>query len=328
MSQAVEVTVVICVYNAEGYIEETLQSLADQTFQSFKILLIDDCSTDSSFEVAESFLNAKGRLFKSVRLNENRGTAYVRNLALHEVDTPLMMFFDADDVALPTLVQRLYERIQEDADLIAVGSHCSYMDEYSKPLSGGIFLGPKTRTEFEERSKNGKMLFMLPPSLFRREYAIAAGGYVQEGFPEGGRRYQDLSEDVDLWTRMTDCYQENLYMVVVPEPLFRYRKNCSSLSGSKESLFAMQYKLKYIKNNLLRRRSGRAQLTFIEFINSLRRGERIKMWFKNYSAYFYRMAGFAYVRKNYVLFFWGLFLSVLLNPFYLIDKFKHNILRK
>ena len=51
-----DLTVAICMYNAEKYVKETLQCLLDQTKQDFKLLIVNDCSTDNSVEIVKTFL--------------------------------------------------------------------------------------------------------------------------------------------------------------------------------------------------------------------------------------------------------------------------------
>jgi len=322
-----ELTVAICLYNAEKYIKETLDSLLNQTFQEFKLLIIDDCSTDNSLFIVEEYLKNADIEYEIVRFEENKGTAFGRNYALNHVQTLLMLFFDADDIAKPNLLEKLYNKIQSNENIIAVSCYSKYIDMKSKKIAGGQYIGPKTKEEFFTKAEEGKLIFMLPPTIFKREYAIKAGGYRLEGFAEGKPRYQDLSEDLDMWSRMSDFYKEGKVMLTIPEVLFYYRKNTSSLSASKDSLIAMQTKIRYIKTNLKRRRKGKQDLTFLEYLETISLSEKIKNYFKDNSAFYYRQAGFLYVNRAYLQFLYYMTLSVIYNPLYIVDKFKSNFKR-
>lgn len=321
-------TVVICLYNAEKYIIETLKSLEDQTFKEFKLLIIDDCSTDQSLHKVKEYLkNAPFKESKVIEFQENKGTAFIRNFALNEVETPLMMFFDADDVAKPNLIQKLYSKLHEDENTIAVSCYSSYIDSNSNKIKGGHYIGPTTKQDFFNRAESGKFILMPCTALFQREYAIKAGGYRMKGFGDGSIRYQDLSEDLDLWSRMSDFYSENKVMLTIPEVLFYYRKNTNTLSASKDSLFAMQNKIRYIKFNLKRRRSGKLDIDFIDYMDSLSDKEKKQNYKKDISAYYYRKAGFLYVNKSYLKFISNMIRSIFYNPSYIIDKIKSNFFR-
>lgn len=322
------ITVVICLYNAENYIEETLNSLYNQAFKEFKLLIIDDKSTDNSVYKAEEFLNRNPFIeHEIIEFPENKGTALIRNFALNKVDTPLMMFFDADDIAKPDLLKKLYDRIIQNENYIAVSCYSQYIDSKSNRINGGQFIGCKNENSFLERASQGKLIFMLPPTLFKREYAIDAGGYRIKGFSKGRIRYQDLSEDLDLWSRMSDFYNDNKVMISIPEVLFYYRKNTSSISASKESLFAMQAKIRYIKFNLKRRRLGLEDVDFTDYISSITEKNKKRNFKIDISAYYYRKAGFLYVNKSYLKFLYYMVSSFIYNPSYIVDKIKSNFLK-
>ena len=320
------ITVVICLYNAENYIKETLESIKNQSFKEFKILIIDDKSKDNSLTVCKNYLEKNFTDFRVIELEENRGTAYARNLALNEVDTELMMFFDADDIAKPEMVKTLYNKINENENFICVSCHSKYVNLNGNEIIGGHYIGPQTSEDFFYKASNGKLILIPNVTLFKVFYALEVGGYRQNGFPKNSKiRYQDLSEDLDLWSRISDFYIDNKVMITVPKVLFYYRKNTSSLSASKDSLIAMQNKIRFIKTNLKRRRQNIEELTFIQFMENQTSKDKLKNWFKDMSAHYYRKAGFLYVEKKYFSFLLNITLSVILKPFYLIDKINNNI---
>ena len=275
-----DLTVCICAYNAEKYIAETLESLKNQTYKNFKLLIVNDCSNDRTVEIAESFSTSGWGSFEIVNMECNHGTAFCRNFALNYVKTDLMMFFDADDIAQPELIQILINKICSEHDLIVVGCYCNYMDENGKKLNGGIYLGPTDRDTFLRKAEAGKMFFLTPPSIFQREYAIKAGGYRQaQWFPaNSGIRYEDMSEDVDLWGRMSDFYTEGKYIIVIPQTLYFYRKLTNSLSSGFEKSRVMGQKIMYIKHIQLKRRKGLAEDTFEQFWGNLPLMKKISPW--------------------------------------------------
>ncbi len=324
----IEITVAICLYNKENYVEETLQSLLNQTMKDFRILLIDDASTDNTVNVVKSFIERHNLQNTSlIELKENKGLANAQQIAIEAAKTKFMIFFDADDIAKEELLEHLYTRITQDENLIAVSCYAKYIDTRGNHLPGGFFFGNYTKDEFMERAKNGKLILMSIVALFRREYGMKVGGFRLEGFPSGKMRYQDQSVDLDFWSRMSDLYLEDKYMITLPEVLFYYRKDTTSLSGSKVGLFAMQNKIRYIKVNIKRRRKNMEDLSFIDYMDTLSMGQKIKNFFLDNSAFYYRQAGFSYVNKHYLFFIYYMLLSVLLNPNYILVKFKSNFLK-
>ncbi|MDY5850344.1 MAG: glycosyltransferase family A protein, partial [Prevotella sp.] len=117
-----EITLAICMYNAENYIEETLACIMTQTMQDFHLLIVDDCSTDNSTFRVENFFKQNDRQYELVQLAENQGIAYARNFAIRHARTKYIIFVDSDDMPLPQLIEKEYTTLQNDDDLIAVSS--------------------------------------------------------------------------------------------------------------------------------------------------------------------------------------------------------------
>lgn len=318
-------TLAICMYNAAQYLQATLVSVLQQTKRDFHLLIIDDCSTDDSCDMAIRILQANSRQYELIRFEKNGGIGHARHFAERHATTKYMMFLDADDILYPDAIEKLYAKICSDPDLMAVGCYLEYINQKGKKIGGGIFLGEKTKEGFYEKAKNKKLIFMQPTAIYEREVALSVGGYKIDGYPAGRPRYQDFCEDLDLWTRMSDLYTENKAIVVIPEVLCKYRKVGSGLSSSSLNMIL---KMKYVKQNLLRRRANEQELSFIEFYNSI--GEEALSELK-------RDADAADSLRN------GVFLlksgsvgkgikliarSIRLRPGYIIDKIKHNLLRK
>ena len=219
-----EITLAICMYNAEKYIEETLACIMAQTMQDFHLLIVNDCSTDGSVECVKRFFKQNPRQYELVSLPENRGLCAGRRFVEEHATTKYLLFVDADDCPLPYFVEKLYKKIISDDKLIAVGCYLQYIDLYGRRIKGGIFLGETTKDSFFQKARNGKLIFMASTSLYDREIALSVGGHNINGFPKGKPRYQDLCEDLDLWTRMSDLYTEGKAIVVIPEVLYYYRK--------------------------------------------------------------------------------------------------------
>lgn len=317
-------TLAICMYNAEKYIEETLQCIMAQTMQSFHLLIVNDCSTDNSVRVVEDFFRRNPRQYELVNLLKNGGLCAGRRYVEEHATTRYILFVDADDCPYPTLVEKLYGKITSDDDLIAVGCHLEYIDSNGKKMKGGIFLGETTKKGFYEKAANEKLIFMQPTAIYDRETALQVGGHNITGFPEGKPRYQDLCEDLDLWTRMSDLYKEKKAIVVVPEILCRYRKHEQALSANS---LGMILRMRHIKTNLKRRRRGERELSFIEFRETMSE-EKLKKLEKEAQAANRLRNAYYYLKKgNAILFVRDLCISIYNNPAYIVDKVKHNLLR-
>jgi glycosyltransferase involved in cell wall biosynthesis len=319
--QLTDLTLAICLYNAEKYIAETLECVVNQTFLDFHLLIINDCSSDSSVCIVEEFFAQHPRQYELVNFEENRGIAYARHFAERYATTKYIMFVDADDLPYPELIEKLYQKIASDNDLIAVGCYLEYLDNNGKKIGGGIFLGDARKEDFFEKAKKQKLIFMQPTAIYNRESALSVGGYNITGYPDGKPRYQDFCEDLDLWTRMSDLYVEGKYIVVVPEILCKYRKHENALSSNS---LGMVLRMKHIKTNLLRRRAGQTDRTFIEFYDSLSDSEMHSLKKDALAADSLRNGVF-YLRKgNFLQGIKNIAISIWNRPTYIVEKIRKN----
>ena len=318
-------TLAICVYDAEKYIKETLESVMAQTMQDFHLLIVNDCSTDNSVAIVEDFFAKYPRQYELVNMPVNGGLSAGRRYVEEHATTKYIMFVDADDCPYPTLIEKLYNKISSDNDLMAVGCHLEYMDSEGGKIKGGIYLGETTKEGFYEKAEKEKLIFMQPTAVYDREVALSVGGHNITGFPNGKPRYQDLCEDLDLWTRMSDLYKEGKAIIVVPEVLCRYRKHESAMSADS---IGMILRMRHIKKNLKLRRRGDKELTFIEFRNSLSQEELNKLEKDAKAADHLRQGYYALKKGKLFTCIGNLASSISNNPTYFIDKVKHNILKK
>lgn len=315
-------------YNAEKYITETLASVMAQTMQDFQLLIVDDCSTDTSVSKVEAFFAAHPRQYELAHLEKNQGLCYARHYAERHTDTHYMMFLDADDVLLPDAIEKMYAAIISDSDLMAVGCYLDYVDEKGKKIGGGLYLGDAKKEAFYKRAEAGKLIFMQSTAIYDRELGISIGRYenLNETQEDGSVvRWQDYCEDLDFWTRMSDLYTEGKAIIVLPEVLCHYRKQTTGMSTNS---YRMTLRMRYIKTNVRRRRRGETNLTFEEYYRSLS-PEELQTLQRDAEAADALRNGVFLLRAHHPL--QGMRLichSIALRPGYLLDKLRHNLLRR
>ena len=119
------ISVVIPLYNAEEYIGECLDSFLMQTFPYFEVIVVDDCSTDNSVAVVESYIPKFGGRLRLTRTAENSGSAgRPRNIGFGFVRGEYVFFADADDFILLTGLETLYKAAKKfNADVVYMSSY-------------------------------------------------------------------------------------------------------------------------------------------------------------------------------------------------------------
>lgn len=130
-SDDIKVSVVVPIYNVEDYLEECLYSLEHQTLDKMQIILVDDGSTDSSADIARSFVARRSDLF-SLYSKENGGQGSARNMAIPYCQGEYIAFFDSDDVADTCMYEKMYrEAKKNNADCVRCGM-VGFVDEGGK----------------------------------------------------------------------------------------------------------------------------------------------------------------------------------------------------
>ena len=92
-------------YNAEKYIDVAIKSVLEQTYDEWILYVIDDGSSDNTVGVIEKFSSIEGRI-RLIQLNENKGIANARNIALEQINSKFIAFLDSDDYWHPEKLEK------------------------------------------------------------------------------------------------------------------------------------------------------------------------------------------------------------------------------
>lgn len=236
MDSICAVSVIIPVYNAEKYLGICLESLLIQMLSDFEVIVVDDCSTDSSLAIADSYLERFGGRLKIIALPENTGSGAVpRNVGLEHASGKYVFFADADDLLIDEALETLYNCAEEyRADAIYM-EKCFMCGEELLPKNlelaawARAVLTDKLSLESRHISKRVHMLmnshFYWPPwtKFVRRDFLITNNII----FPR-----MLIAEDA-VWTIKIVCLAEKLLRV--PIPLYIHRENDGSMMRRKRS---------------------------------------------------------------------------------------------
>ena len=118
-----QLTIVVPVFNRAAIVERTLDSIAAQTLRPLSLIIVDNNSTDGTADVVERWaVSHRSSCFQVTLLNESiPGATAARNRGLEYVKTPVVQFFDSDDVMTPTLCQEVADAFNSNGDLDIVG---------------------------------------------------------------------------------------------------------------------------------------------------------------------------------------------------------------
>ena len=105
------VSIVVPVYNAQQYIEKTIQMVQTQTYDSWELYLVDDCSKDQSVEIIKKYLSDER--IHLICQEKNKGAAVARNIGIEQMQGDYLAFLDADDVWKPDKLEKQLQFMKE-----------------------------------------------------------------------------------------------------------------------------------------------------------------------------------------------------------------------
>lgn len=211
------ISVVIPLYNKEKQIACTLQSVFEQTFQNFEIVIVDDGSTDNSVEEVEKFDDSRIRLIHQT----NAGVSAARNRGIEEASGELIAFLDADDVWMPEYLATQYGLYQKYPECSVYACNYEFRDSEGKVTPTIIRKLPFEGEDgvlsnyFEVASCSHPPICSI--SIMVKKTAIQAIG----GFPLGIKSGEDLLTWARLAVSGVIAYsRKSLAMFIRDEGLF------------------------------------------------------------------------------------------------------------
>lgn len=204
------VSIIMPSWNTGRFIAESIESVINQTYANWELLIVDDCSTDNTNEVVRKFNDDRIKFFKN---EKNSGAAITRNRALREANGEWIAFLDSDDLWLP---KKLEHQILFMKKHNLIFSYHDYVkiDEESNPLN--IYVtGPKIVTK-------RKMYNYGYPGCLTFMYSAKAMGTIQ---------IKDIKKNNDYAILLKLCKKADCYLL--KENLAKYRIRKKSISHDK-----------------------------------------------------------------------------------------------
>lgn len=112
------ISVITTVYNIEKYIGECIESILAQSFTDFELIIINDCSTDNSLNIVNSYAEKDNRI-RVINNEKNLGCGMGRKIGIENAKGDYTIFIDGDDYITPRFLERLYDRMKKgDCDIV------------------------------------------------------------------------------------------------------------------------------------------------------------------------------------------------------------------
>jgi glycosyltransferase involved in cell wall biosynthesis len=300
------ISVVMPVYNCERFVGAAIDSVLRQTHPKFEFIIVDDGSTDRSFEVISSYARQDRRI--RVINQANGGIARAVNQGVEAACSDWIAIMHADDIALPQRLEVQMAQAKRRPNVVAWGGFAYHIDEKGRTLALSK-LGPTTEGEFYARFHQGEPILVIHTTAFIQKQAfIAAGGYDPT--------FQ-CSEDLEFFDRLSVLGP----LLAIPEPIALYRIHGSSNTMKRYREQRMEIRFIYLRQ--LARAQAKDQPIWEEFVREYLNAPATIRWRRqidDLAQFYYRKFGVAISREAYVQALHFLALAALLNPRYAVAK--------
>ena len=207
------VSVIMAAYNAEKTIEQSINSVLNQTYPDVELLVVDDYSQDRTVKLVENIMARDNRV-RLIYNKENSGVSYTRKHGLEEAKGAWIAILDSDDIWAPEkLEKQIILQKKMNADLLFTGS--AFMDSDGQPIDW--YLHAPSEVTYRHLLKQNVLSnssSLVRKELYEKYYAVGDG----------------MHEDFAVWLGIL---KEGKKAYGVDEPLLTYRIAKSSKSGNK-----------------------------------------------------------------------------------------------
>lgn len=206
-----DVSVVLTVYNGQRFLREAIDSILNQTYADFELLVIDDGSIDSTPDILKGYDDPRLRAV----IQEHVGRVKSLNRGVATAWGEYIAIMDADDISLPERLEKQVRWLDVHPGTALLGTGTVVVDENGRAIAQ--FDTPRGSLAIKEALLKGVMCPAHPSAMYRKTSFETVGGY---------REWFEQAMDYDLWLRMTERYDVDS----LPEILCHYRLNLGGIS--------------------------------------------------------------------------------------------------
>jgi glycosyltransferase involved in cell wall biosynthesis len=282
------VSVVIPAFNAEETLSQAVNSVIHGTYQDFEILIADDASTDSTYEVAQTSANTDNRI-RCFRNEHSMGVSKTRNELINNSQGKYVAFLDSDDTWEPNKLDICLRFLAENSHIKAVGHALRYLTEKNKRV-GYLPARPSSMEELRTIQSTGAL-----PHVYTTSAVVEKSILIQEA---GFATDWPVGVDTELFARI--AWRHGLLTINAPLGSYRIK------SGSLTDKYWLMKRLSdsCVRENFKRLRKGMEPITIVEYekaflknLYSLKNMARLR---RLYSRHLLRKAGESWLCGNRV----------------------------
>lgn len=212
-----KVSIIVPIYNVEEYLERCLASLVIQEYKNIEIIMVDDCSTDKSADIAKKYANNYPNICVFIQRDKNGGLSAARNSGISEAIGEWLAFVDSDDWVDVNYISDMINEVEEsNVDVVVNESWYTFSGANDVKLINEL-----VNKKMTHKHMIALLRFSATRALFKRDL------FSDVLFPEDIKRCEDLSTIVPIYTKAKK-------ISVINKPSYYYYQRLTSLSNQNQ----------------------------------------------------------------------------------------------
>lgn len=205
-----KISIIVPVYNVENYVEECIMSILKQTYKNIEIILVNDGSTDSSYDICSQYAKIDKRI--KLYTKKNGGLSDARNYGVKHATGNYIFFLDSDDLIQEDALELMVNELQTEKSIVVCNFE-NFVDEYNYSSTKNVSKFTPVKY-FEEILKLNTSTYacgvLMPRSFIKNDLFIK------------GRYFEDLSSMYKIFSQCDTIYK-------IDCGLYKYRTNPNSI---------------------------------------------------------------------------------------------------
>lgn len=221
------VSIIMGIYNCAETLGMSIESLLNQTYKDWELILCDDGSTDCTYAIASRFADKHNNILL-IKNGQNKGLGYTLNRCLEIAEGKYIARMDGDDISFPERLEKEVEFLEKNQEYALVSTNVIYFDENGDWAVGKVIENPQ-KEDFVKFSP-----FCHPASMVRKSVYNSVKGYTDE------KRFLRV-EDYHLWIKI---YSLGYRGYNIAQPLYKVRDDRKAMN---RRLFRYRINEAYVK---------------------------------------------------------------------------------
>lgn len=215
------VSIITPSFNSAKYIAETIQSVQNQTYTNWELIIIDDASIDNTIEIVNTIISLDNRI-QFYKMDNNSGSAKTRNVGIEKASGHYLTFLDSDDIWFPKFIENSIEKIKQNGIYFVFSSYRRSNENLEFVYADFIVPEKVTYTDILKTNSIGCLTAFIDIDKLGKKF-----------MPDIRKR-----QDMGLWLQYL---KEIPYAYGIKEPMAIYRIRKNSLSRKKSDLLSYQW---------------------------------------------------------------------------------------